>query len=178
VKGFWREVIDSIERGGDTDNLVLKINGSKHTWDITLSEVNQCVLFAVLTQGTDSAGPPAALLAKAKANVTRFLGLLRRYSSGPAKQGYYLAGLSALVARDQAWLEVLPKVGPMAIKTTVITGHFQILHLLYDKDVLEDSAILSWMDQPGPEPALKAAIRGKCQAFVAWLKQEDSDSEE
>ena len=161
MKGFRREVIDSIERGGDTDDLVLEINGSKHAWNITLSEVNQ-----------------AALLAKAKANVTRFLGLLRRYSSGPAKQGYYLAGLGALVARDQAWLEMIPKVGPMAIKTTVITGHFQILHLLYDKDVLEDSAILSWMDQPGPEAALKAAIRGKCQAFVAWLKQEDSDSEE
>ena len=129
-------------------------------------------MFAVLTQGTDSAGPPAALLAKAKANVTRFLGLLRRYSSGPAKQGYYLAGLSALVARDQAWLEVLPKVGPMAIKTTVITGHFQILHLLYDKDVLEDSAILSWMDQPGPESALKAAIRDElCFEFGLELDE-------
>jgi carbonic anhydrase/acetyltransferase-like protein (isoleucine patch superfamily) len=56
----------------------------------------------------------------------------------------------------------------------VINGNFKIL--LYDKDVLEDSAILSWMDQPGPEPALKAAIRGKYQAFVAWLKQEDSNS--
>ncbi|MCP4465183.1 MAG: hypothetical protein GY813_00345 [Halieaceae bacterium] len=111
VKGFRREVIDSIERGGDTDNLVLEINGSKHAWNITLSEVNQCVLFAVLTQGTDSAGPPAALLARAKVNVTRFLGLLRRYSSGPAKQGYYLVGLGDLVARDGAWLEVLPKVG-------------------------------------------------------------------
>ena len=39
VKNFRREVIDSIERGGDTDNLVLEINGSKHAWNITLSEV-------------------------------------------------------------------------------------------------------------------------------------------
>ena len=39
VKNFRREVIESIERGGDTDNLVLEINGSKHAWNITLSEV-------------------------------------------------------------------------------------------------------------------------------------------
>merc|ERR1719466_536076 len=53
VKNFRREVIDSIARGLEqgvaTDNLVLEINGSKHAWNITLSEVNQCVLYAVLT---------------------------------------------------------------------------------------------------------------------------------
>ena len=41
---------------------------------------------------------------------SRFLGLLRKYSSGANKQGYYLAGLETLVTRDTAWLEVLPKV--------------------------------------------------------------------
>ena len=39
VKNFRREVMESIERGGNTDNLVLEINGSKHAWNITLSEV-------------------------------------------------------------------------------------------------------------------------------------------
>merc|ERR1719318_1472673 len=57
VKNFRREVIDSIARGLEqgvaSDNLVLEINGSKHAWNITLSEVNQCVLYAVLTANTD-----------------------------------------------------------------------------------------------------------------------------
>ena len=46
---------------------------------------------------------------------SRFLGLLRKYSSGANKQGYYLAGLETLVTRDTAWMEVLPKV--MAFQT-------------------------------------------------------------
>ena len=88
VKNFRREVIESIERGGDTDNLVLEINGSKHAWNITLSEVseskfsiieflymllqvNQCVIYAVLTNGVDTSQPPAALLAAATANVKK-----------------------------------------------------------------------------------------------------------
>merc|ERR1719500_2418470 len=110
VKNFRREVIESIERGGDTDNLVLEINGSKHAWNITLSEVNQCVIYAVLTNGVDTSQPPAALLSAATTNIKKFLGLLKKYSSGANKQGYYLAGLETLVTRDTAWMEVLPKV--------------------------------------------------------------------
>merc|ERR1711936_1089045 len=82
VKNFRREVIESIERGGDTDDLVLEINGSKHAWNITLSEVNQCVIYAVLTNGVDTSQPPAALLTAATSNIKKFLGLLRKYCSG------------------------------------------------------------------------------------------------
>ena len=38
---------DEKEEGGG--NLVLEINGSKHAWITTLAEVNQCVLYSVLT---------------------------------------------------------------------------------------------------------------------------------
>ena len=45
-----RQVLDSIDRGGDTDNLVLEINGSKHAWNITLSEVRaDIVLINILS---------------------------------------------------------------------------------------------------------------------------------
>merc|ERR1712179_169385 len=143
VKNFRREVIDSIARGLEqgvaSDNLVLEINGSKHAWNITLSEVNQCVIYAVLTNGVDTTQPPAALLSAATANIKKFLGLLRKYCSGANKQGYYLAGLETLVARDIAWLEVLPKV----------------LHFLYDKDVLEDAVIIDWMEDDGEDKEVK-----------------------
>merc|ERR1719341_3212703 len=162
VKNFRREVIESIERGGDTDNLVLEINGSKHAWNITLSEVNQCVIYAVLTNGVDTSQPPAALLTAATSNIKKFLGLLRKYCSGANKQGYYLAGLETLVARDNAWLEVLPKV----------------LHFLYDKDVLEDAVIIDWMGEQGEDKEVKDKMRNKCKAFIQWLEEADSESEE
>jgi len=156
-----RQVLDSIDRGGDTDNLVLEINGSKHAWNITLSEVNQCVLQAVLGHGADTALPPPDLLKAATANIMKFIGLLKKYSSGKAKQGYYLAGVEALVARDQAWLEILPKV----------------LHFLYERDILEDSSILPWMEEQGQDAQVKAAIRAKCKNFTAWLEEDDSEGE-
>merc|ERR1712130_822559 len=153
VKNFRREV---------TDSLVLEINGSKHAWNITLSEVNQCVIYAVLTNGVDTSQPPAALLSAATANIKKFLGLLRKYCSGANKQGYYLAGLETLVTRDSAWLEVLPKV----------------LHFLYDEDVLEDAVIIDWMGEEGEDKEVKDKMRKKCKAFIQWLEEADSESEE
>ena len=59
VKNFRKEVMESITRGLEQgvhkDNLVLEINGSKHAWNTNLAEVNQCVLFSVLTGNIDLA---------------------------------------------------------------------------------------------------------------------------
>jgi len=142
VKNFRREVVESLERGGATDNLVLEINGSKHAWNITLAEVNQCVISAVVTSGlieTAASLTPTALLATALENVKKFSGLLLKYGSQAAnsgvKQGYYLRGLEDLVAKESCWLEILPK----------------LLHTLFDQDILEDVPILEWMKEEGDD---------------------------
>jgi len=54
----------------------------------------------------------------------------------------------------------------------------KILHCLYDKDILEDSSILSWISQDGQDPDIKSKIRAKSKAFLTWLEQEDSESDE
>ena len=52
VKKFRREVMDSINRGLElglnADNLVLEINGSKHAWNTTLSEVQTIILLLLV----------------------------------------------------------------------------------------------------------------------------------
>ena len=68
------------------------------------------MIYAVLTADIKPDLTPAELLKKSSANIVKFEGLLLRYSKGAVKQGYYLQGLEDLVTRDQAWLEVLPKV--------------------------------------------------------------------
>ena len=54
----------------------------------------------------------------------------------------------------------------------------QVLHFLYDKDVLEDSVILDWMGEDGEDEAVKKKMRNKCKAFIQWLEEADSESEE
>ena len=87
VKNFRKEVIESITRGIEQgvlkDNLVLEINGSKHAWNTNLSEVNQCVLFSVLTANVALDSPeltPQTLLAAVLKNINKLSQLLLHYS--------------------------------------------------------------------------------------------------
>ena len=87
VKIFRKEVLESITRGLEQgvhkDNLVLEINGSKHAWNTNLAEVNQCVLFSVLTANIDLA--PGKLSAQSTLsavvkNIKKLSSLLLHYS--------------------------------------------------------------------------------------------------
>ena len=49
---------------------------------------------------------------------------------------------------------------------------------MYDKDVLEDAVIIDWMEEEGGEKAVKDKMRNKCKAFIQWLEEADSESEE
>ena len=55
---------------------------------------------------------------------------------------------------------------------------FQVLHFLYDKDVLEDAVIIDWMEEEGEDKEVKDKMRKKCKAFIQWLEEADSESEE
>merc|ERR1719300_257200 len=171
VKNFRREVIDSIgrglEQGVTSDNLVLEINGSKHAWNITLSEVNQCVLYAVLTAkiSFDENLTASSLLPCVQKNINTLKQLLLKYSKSKSGQEYYLQGILSLVERHPIFLDVLAKV----------------LHILYDKDVLSDEAIISWHKKllSGSSTTENSkALFSKLKPLIEWLEQSDSESDE
>jgi len=167
VKNFRREVMDSINRGLDQgvapDNLVLEINGSKHAWNTTLSEVNQCVLYSVLTANITLENATAkAILPSVLKNIKKLSQLLTKYSKSKSGQQYYLEGLEIIVARHEIYLDLLPKI-------------LQTLNQEYD--VIEDEKILVWnkkMNAAAQDP-LKSKIVAKLKPFIEWLEQSDSE---
>jgi len=161
VKNFKREVLESLQRADAennivTDNLVLEINSSKHAWNTTLCEVNQCVLESVLTLNVDYKLQPAKLLQALKGNVLKFKQLLVKYSKSKSGQDYYLAAVPDLVKRYPPIFEVVAK----------------LLHLLYDLDILSDESILKWSAK-----LQDTAIKTKISAFLDWLDEDDSEEE-
>jgi len=167
VKNFRREVMDSINRGLDQgvapDNLVLEINGSKHAWNTTLSEVNQCVLYSVLTANITLENATAkAILPSVLKNIKKLSQLLTKYSKSKSGQQYYLEGLEIIVARHEIYLDLLPKI-------------LQTLNQEYE--VIEDEKILAWnkkMNAATQDP-FKSKIVAKLKPFIEWLEQSDSD---
>merc|ERR1712243_76616 len=168
VKNFRREVMDSVNRGLDQgvapDNLVLEINGSKHAWNITLSEVNQCVLYSVLTANITLENATAkAILPSVLKNIKKLSQLLVKYSKSKSGQQYYLEGLEIIVARHEIFLDLLPKI---------------VQTLNQEFEVIEDEKILAWnkkMSAAANQDSLKSKIVGKLKPFIEWLEQSDSE---
>jgi len=168
VKNFRREVMDSVNRGLDQgvapDNLVLEINGSKHAWNITLSEVNQCVLYSVLTANITLENATAkAILPSVLKNIKKLNQLLVKYSKSKSGQQYYLEGLEIIVARHEIFLDLLPKI---------------LQTLNQEFEVIEDEKILAWnkkMSAAANQDSLKSKIVGKLKPFIEWLEQSDSE---
>merc|ERR1719232_1232520 len=169
VKNFRREVMDSINRGLEQglapDNLVLEINGSKHAWNTTLAEVNQCVLYSVLTANvTLENATGKSILPTVLKNIKKLSQLLLKYSKSKSGQQYYLEGFEIIVARHEVFLEILPK----------------IMQNLYDEhDVLSDNNILLWYKKlmGDKQDPLKSKIVTKLKPFIDWLQESDSESE-
>jgi len=162
VKNFKREVGDSLQRAVQegkivTDNLVLEINSSKHAWNTTLCEVNQCVLESVLTLNIDCNSPPAKLLTAVKANIVKFKGLLLKYSKSKSGQDYYLKTIIEFLKRFPTFINIIAK----------------ILHVLYELDVLGEESILAWA-----ATIQDTSLTSKIQPFLDWLQEDDSGDEE
>ena len=169
VKNFRREVLDSINRGLEqglaADNLVLEINGSKHAWNTTLAEVNQCVLYSVLTANICLEGATGkAILPAVLKNINKLSQLLMKYSKSKSGQQYYFEGVEGIVTRHEIYLDIMPK----------------ILQVLYDKDILSDDNIFAWnkklLVSSKNDPVL-AKLSSKMKPFIAWLEESDDEDE-
>ena len=44
--------------------------------------------------------------------------------------------------------------------------------------MLEDAVIIDWMEEEGEDKEGKDKMRKKCKAFILWLEEADSESEE
>ena len=171
VKNFRREVMDSINRGLEqglaADNLVLEINGSKHAWNTTLAEVNQCVLYSVLTANIslESGATGKVILPAVLKNINKLSQLLMKYSKSKSGQQYYFEGVEGIVAKHEIYLDIMPK----------------ILQVLFDKDILSDDNIFAWNKKllvASKSDPVMAKLSSKLKPFIAWLEESDDEESE
>ena len=58
------------------------------------------------------------------------------------------------------------------------TCALKILHLLYDADVLSESAILAWADEKDGADEKDLIFLKKAAPFVRWLREAESETED
>ncbi|XP_028163107.1 translation initiation factor eIF-2B subunit epsilon [Ostrinia furnacalis] len=159
---FLQEVIDSLARGYEEklkcDYLILEINSSRYAYNIQLNEVNFFVVRALLSM---------PVLEDTK-NV---LGAIKDIFK------YFHPVLANYIKAKSSILDCLKAIEDSCTKCQWLEGRAgQIIHLLYESDVLDEDSLVEWYEElkENESPLAKQVSVVK---FFEWLQEASEESE-
>ncbi|KAF0309340.1 Translation initiation factor eIF-2B subunit epsilon [Amphibalanus amphitrite] len=169
TKLFYSEVLDSLVRGFQEkispENLILEVNSSKFAYNVTVQELNSLVVKAILSvpeHGSDERLAAPAFLARLQPVLTTFMPLLTNYIKSEESELSCLRALEEFSCDHSAMSACLAKV----------------LMLLYQRDILSETTILSWhAESEGLSPE-SVRVRQQVQKLVDWLQEAEEESED
>ncbi|XP_030380761.1 translation initiation factor eIF-2B subunit epsilon [Scaptodrosophila lebanonensis] len=161
---FLSEVVDSLTRGfrekSNPDFLILEINSSRYAYNMSLKEVNFNVVKAVF--GMQSIREPANnnVLGAINAAFKQLGTVVSNYIKSP-----------------DAMLDCLKALEDVCEENDLVREKIsQVVHYLYDKDFVTESAILAWYNQLDDEE--HATLKQSLTKLVDWLNQSSEDDDE
>lgn len=165
VKIFYNEVIDSLTRGYEDklkcENLILEINSSRYAYNVTVSEVNQNLIRAILNIGSCVENPSIKnILLHTQSKLKYFMPLLRNYIKNADAQRDCLIAIEDVVNSDSNLRTILPK----------------IMHFLYDKEILNEEIIFMWYKNLSSEDHVE--LKRVLASFINWLNEAEEESDE
>jgi translation initiation factor eIF-2B subunit epsilon len=105
-----------------------------------------------------------------KKHVKRYAPLLAKFLKSEDDQVEVLLTLEEFCAEEGAFKDCQGK--------HVANAFAKILHLLYDADVLSESAVLAWADEKDDAEEKDLVFLKKAAPFVKWLREAESESED
>ncbi|KAI8482865.1 Translation initiation factor eIF-2B subunit epsilon [Branchiostoma belcheri] len=170
---FHHMVLDSMQRAIEeninADNLILEINSSKYAYNISMQELNVCVVRCVLEVAHLRAtlmATAAEYLAALKPLLQPMKGLLKNYIRNSDSQQDCLLAVEEYFGTH------------LNISAVLVT----LLNFLYNEDILEEDSILKWYRHPAPSSSLpqkaQQQVRAAAAKFIQWLQEAEEESEE
>jgi len=187
---FRREVTETflrcIKNGYEESNIVVELQGLKLAENRTFADLARYVLTALL--GLSLPAPPETakeyralypaeapegsgkLLGSAKPRLAKWAPMLRRFLKNDDDQVEVLLTLEDFCAEE----DVFAASG--GGRYTPIFA--QVLHALYDNDVLSEDAVLAWAEEKGGAEEGDKKFLNLAKPFITWLQEADEDDSE
>jgi translation initiation factor eIF-2B subunit epsilon len=187
---FHKEVSETFLRAlrDDTidENVTVELQGLKMAENRTFADIARYVLCAMFALSM----PPTAkcdkqfrklfptefpsdaneCVSRVKKHVKRYAPLLAKFLKSEDDQVEVLLTLEEFCAEEGAFKDCQGK--------HVANAFAKILHLLYDADVLSESAVLAWADEKDDAEEKDLVFLKKAAPFVKWLREAESESED
>ncbi|KAI3451486.1 hypothetical protein Pfo_008151 [Paulownia fortunei] len=156
---FLRAVHESVKE----DHVILEVNSLRLSYNLTSTDCAGALFYAMMKLALDTPhGSPGELVKNVASVFAKWKKLLK----------YYLPSIDEEI-------EVILKFEEMCIESTkeYSTLFVQILHLLYDQDILQEDAILNWASEKEEADESDKLFLKQAEKFIQWLNEASEEEE-
>ncbi|KAM3218977.1 translation initiation factor eIF-2B subunit epsilon [Capsicum annuum] len=165
---FEREVEATFQRAVEEDvtedHIILEVNSLRLSYNMTSADCAGALFYSVMKLALDAPhDSPNELYKNVVAAVRKWKKLLK----------YYLSSIDEEI-------EVILKFEEMCLESTreYSSLFVQILHHLYDQEIIQEEAILDWAsEKEGAEESDKVFVK-QSEKFIQWLKEASEEEDE
>ncbi|XP_010439873.1 PREDICTED: translation initiation factor eIF-2B subunit epsilon-like [Camelina sativa] len=164
---FQREVretfLRAVEEDNNVDHVTPLINSLRFSYNMASADCAGAIFYSMMRLAVDSPhNSTSELYRNATSIINKSKGLL----------GFY-------VKQIDEQIEVIMKFEEMCEETAELVPLFaQIVHFLYDKDVVQEDAILRWGEEKAGADESDKVYLNQCEAFIQWLKEASEEEED
>ncbi|KFK36401.1 hypothetical protein AALP_AA4G119500 [Arabis alpina] len=172
IDDFEREVegtfLRAVEEGIAVNLVILEVSSLRMSYNMESTDCTGAVFYSMMKLAVDTPhNSPGELYKNVASIITKWKGLLGNFVKETDEQ------IEVIMKFEEMCQESARELGPLFA---------QILHLLYDKDVLLEDAILRWAEEKAGADEADKVYLNQCETFIQWLKEaseeEDDDEEE
>ncbi|WOG88002.1 hypothetical protein DCAR_0207235 [Daucus carota subsp. sativus] len=165
---FEKEVeatfLRAVEEDVKNDHIILEVNSLRLSYNMTALDCASALFYSVMKLALDMQHNTASELFTNVAKVlAKWKTLLKSY----------------LLTIDEE-IEVIMKFEDICMGSAreYAVLFEQILHLLYDKEIIQEEAILSWASEKEEAEESDKVFVKKCEKFIRWLNEASEEEEE
>lgn len=153
----------ALEENIKEDNVILEVNSLRLSYNLATADCAGALFYSMMKSALSAPHPsPSDLVKNAVMVITNWKKLLK----------YYLTSIDEEI-------EVILKFEEMCLESVkeYSTVFVQILHLLYDKDIIQEEAILNWAsEKEGADETDKLFVK-QAEKFIQWLNEASEEED-
>lgn len=164
---FEKEVeatfLRAVEENVKVDHVILEVNSLRLSYNMTSADCAGAVFYSMMKLAVKTPHGSASELQQNTANIiTTWQKLLKSYLPEIDEE------IEVILKFEEMCLESAKEFSPLFAR---------ILHILYDKDILQEDAILRWADEKeGADESDKVFVK-QSEKFIQWLREASEEED-
>lgn len=157
---FLRAVHENVKE----DHVILEVNSLRLSCNLDSTDCAGALFYAMMKLALDTPhGSPGELLKNVAGVIGKWKKVLKYYLPSIDEE------IEVILKFEEMCLESTKEYSPLFAK---------ILHLLYDKDILQEEAILNWAAEKEEADESDKLFLKQAEVFIQWLNEASEEEEE